>query len=202
MQLTDRQNNIIDIVKKSEPISSRDIAEELGLSRTAIRSDLSILTMLELLDAKPKVGYYLKKGKKITNIGDLLEKPVSEFMSDPVSVEENQSIYDTTIKLFMEDVGTVFVTDKEEELSGIISRKDLLKMSIGHSNLKKTPVSLAMTRMPNIISVRKNEKFIDVLEKIVDNEIDSLPVIDNKKVVGRVSKTILLQTIINITKKF
>ncbi len=202
MQLTDRQNNIIDIVKKSEPISSQDIAEELGLSRTAIRSDLSLLTMLELLDAKPKVGYYLKKGKKITNIGDLLEKPVSEFMSAPVSVEENQSIYDTTIKLFMEDVGTVFVTDIEEKLTGIISRKDLLKMSIGHSNLKKTPVSLAMTRMPNVISVRKDENFIDVLEKIVDNEIDSLPVIDNKKVVGRVSKTILLQTIINITKKF
>src|SRR6056297_27149 len=202
MQLTDRQNNIIDIVKKSEPISSQDIEEELGLSRTAIRSDLSLLTMLELLDAKPKVGYYLKKGKKITNIGDLFEKPVSEFMSAPVSVEENQSIYDTTIKLFMEDVGTVFVTDIEEKLTGIISRKDLLKMSIGHSNLKKTPVSLAMTRMPNVISVRKDENFIDVLEKIVDNEIDSLPVIDNKKVVGRVSKTILLQTIINITKKF
>ncbi|MGM0602322.1 MAG: CBS domain-containing protein [Bacillota bacterium] len=202
MQLTDRQNNIIDIVKKSEPISSQDIAEELGLSRTAIRSDLSLLTMLELLDAKPKVGYYLKKGKNITNIGDLLKKPVSEFMSEPVNVEENQSIYDTTIKLFMEDVGTVFVTDDQEKLTGIISRKDLLKMSIGHNNLKKTPVSLAMTRMPNIISIRKDEKFIDVLEKIVDNEIDSLPVIDNKKVVGRVSKTILLQTIINITKKF
>ncbi|RCW45392.1 MULTISPECIES: CBS domain-containing protein [unclassified Halanaerobium] len=202
MQLTDRQNNIIAIVKNNEPISSQNIAKELGLSRTAIRSDLSLLTMLELLDAKPKVGYYLKKGKKLTNIDDLLEKPVSEFMSSPVSVEENQSIYDTTIKLFMEDVGTVFVTDTEEELTGIISRKDLLKMSIGHGNLKKTPVSLAMTRMPNIISVKKNEKFIDVLEKIVDNEIDSLPVIDNKKIVGRVSKTILLQTIMNIAKKF
>lgn len=202
MQLTDRQNNIIDIVKDSEPISSQDIAEKLGLSRTAIRSDLALLTMLDLLDAKPKVGYYLKEGKKLTNINELLKKSISEFMSDPVSVEENLSIYDTIVKLFMEDVGTIFVTDKNEKLTGIISRKDLLKMSIGNSDLKKTPVSLAMTRMPNIVSVKKEEKFIDVLEKIVDNEIDSLPVIDDKKVIGRVSKTILLQTIINITKKF
>lgn len=58
MKLTSRQLEIIKIVKENEPISGDSIAKTLGLSRATLRSDLAILTMTGLLDARPKVGYF------------------------------------------------------------------------------------------------------------------------------------------------
>ena len=43
MELTKRQEEIIEIVKEGEPIIGDEIAERLGLSRATIRPDLSIL---------------------------------------------------------------------------------------------------------------------------------------------------------------
>ena len=48
MKFSDRQTEIIEIVKEKGPITGDDIAEILGLSRATIRSDLSVLTMINI----------------------------------------------------------------------------------------------------------------------------------------------------------
>ena len=54
-----RQLKIIqDIVKENEPITSESIASILNVTRATLRSDLAILTMTGILDARPKVGYF------------------------------------------------------------------------------------------------------------------------------------------------
>ena len=61
-----------------------------------------------------------------------------------------------------------------------------------------------MTRMPNIICADKDDNAYDLAKKIIEHEIDSIPVvetIDNEdgkeqvRIIGKVSKT-------NITKLF
>ncbi|MBS3810691.1 MAG: helix-turn-helix transcriptional regulator [Halanaerobiales bacterium] len=202
MELSKRQKEIIDIVKKEGPISSKLIAEKLDLSRATIRSDLSILSMLEILNAKPNVGYYLiQEDYKLKEIERLYNKKVSEIMSEPIKVEEETSIYDTILKMFLEDVGSIVVINNKGKLSGVISRKDLLKMSIGKNNLKKTPVSLAMTRNPKIISVFPDTTFIEAARKIRYHKIDFLPVVNEvKEVVGRISKTTIIKTFVDYTE--
>ncbi|MCF8008509.1 MAG: helix-turn-helix transcriptional regulator [Halanaerobiales bacterium] len=199
MELSKRQSEIIEIVKDKGPISSKRIADQLGLSRATIRSDLSILTMLKILEAKPNVGYYLiQENYKIKEIEKLYNKDVSQIMTKPIHVNEQTSIYDTIIKMFLEDVGSIVVINDQEKISGVISRKDLLKMSIGQNNLKKTPVSLAMTRRPKIVSITPESSFIDAAKKIRLHKIDFLPVIDqNDQVVGRVSKTTIIKTFVD-----
>jgi len=191
MDLTSRQDKIINIVKHNEPITSLDIADKLEMSRAAIRSDLTVLTMLDILAAKPKVGYYYNEDREeLKDIEKLFNLPVCEVMSMPLNIKENISIYDAVVSMFLEDVGTIYVIDENEKLSGVISRKDLLKISIGQTELKKTPVSLAMTRMPNIITIKQDDTYFEAAKRISLNKIDSLPVItDEYKVVGRISKT-------------
>ena len=58
IQLNPRQLKIIDIVKENEPITSESIASILNVTRATLRSDLAILTMTGILDARPKVGYF------------------------------------------------------------------------------------------------------------------------------------------------
>ncbi len=199
MNLTQRQTDIINIVKDSEPISSRDIAARLKVSKAAIRTDLSVLTVLRILEAKPNVGYFVNnEDLAYKNLSDLKNIKISQIMVKAVLIDENTSIYDTIINMFIEDVGTVFIINNKNKLWGVISRKDLLKMSMGKTDLKNTPASLAMTRMPNIITLKEGDDFWKAAEKIHDNKVDSLPVINNhNEVVGKVSKTTIINTFVN-----
>lgn len=62
MTLTERQKEIIDIVRKYQPITGKEIGERLYLTRSALRTDFSILTKMNILESKPKIGYsYIEK---------------------------------------------------------------------------------------------------------------------------------------------
>ncbi len=71
IDFTKRQQEIIEILKKHEPITAEQIAEMLGVSKGTIRSDLAVLVMTGNIEAKPKVGYFLgkKKSKSTRTIG-------------------------------------------------------------------------------------------------------------------------------------
>lgn len=201
IQLNKRQLKIIDIVKGNEPITSENIASALNVTRATLRSDLAILTMTGILDARPKVGYFYSGVNDINLVGNKLNgKKVEDIMSMPVSVRTDISIYDAVVMMFLSDVGTIFVTNQDEMLVGVVSRKDLLKATIGGSDINKLPIGMIMTRTPNVITATREEDILGATKKIIEHEIDCLPVLDSQeadksKVVGRISKT-------NLTKLF
>lgn len=205
MKFTKRQEAIIKIVKDEQPITSEAIAEKLGVTRAALRADLAILTMTGTLDARPKVGYvYL--GKNID--GEILENlskiKVGDIMSKPVTVNDDTTVYDAIVHLFLHDVGTLFV-ENNGNLVGAASRKDFLKIAIGGTDIHRVPVGVIMTRMPNIIYGYPEDSAYSLAKKIIEHEIDSIPIVEksyesdnrkvNLKIVGKISKT-------NITKLF
>jgi len=205
IKLSDRQNTIIDIIDKHQPITGESIAEKIGLTRATLRPDLAVLSMCGLIDAKPKVGYYISNKK---NNKDIIEKlsaiKVSEIKSVPINVAENTSVYDAIVTLFLENVGTLFVVE-EEALKGVISRKDLLKAAMGGKDLTTIPVGVIMTRMPKIIYCFEDDSIIEVAEKIIENEVDCLPVVTNIpngkiKALGRISKTNITKVLLEISK--
>ena len=200
IELNKRQVEILDIVKGNGPITGEQIAERLHLTRSTLRPDLAILTMAGYLDARPRVGYFYS-GKKTSHLisEDIAKMLVKDFQSIPVVVEEGMTVYDAICHMFLEDVGSLFVIDKQSLLSGVLSRKDLLRISIGNQDLNKIPVHMIMTRMPNITYCFKEDTIIDVAKKLMSRQIDSLPVVRESKegleVVGRITKT-------NITRAF
>ena len=204
IQLNNRQLKIIDIVKENEPITSESIAAMLNVTRATLRSDLAILTMTGGLDARPKVGYFYSGIDKVNLLGDKIKnKTVADIMSMPIMVRQDTNVYDTIVNIFLSDVGSIFIIDSDEELCGIVSRKDLLKVTIGGGDINKIPVGMIMTRTPNVVTVTPNDTVVLAAKRIIEHEVDSIPVVeemkrDNKlihKVVGRISKT-------NITKLF
>ena len=203
IQFNERQLKIIDIVKENQPITSESIATCLNVTRATLRSDLAILTMTGILDARPKVGYFYAgiNGKNLLS-DQINNKTVGNIMSSPIVVTQDTSIYDTIVTIFLSDVGSVFITDNNQDLCGIVSRKDLLKATIGGSDINKMPIGMIMTRTPNVVTVTKDDSVIVAAKKIIEHEVDSIPVIEyyegnlNRiKVIGRLSKT-------NITKLF
>ena len=64
------------------------------------------------------------------------------------------------------------------------------------------PVCIVMTRTPNVITTNKEDDVVLAAKKIIEHEVDSIPVVEINeedtnqiKVIGRLSKT-------NITKLF
>lgn len=205
IELTERQLKIIDIVKNNEPITSEDIAKHLNLTRATLRPDLSILTMSKVLYARPKVGYFYGD---ITGIGlslkEIKDKTVRDAMSVPVTIDEEESIHSAIVHMFLEDVGSLFILNNGL-LSGVISRKDLLKCSVGGMDIEKLPVGMAMTRMPNIVYSEASENIALAVHKILIHEVDSIPVVeivdgDEKKlkVIGKFSKTNITRLLMEV----
>lgn len=205
IRLNDRQETIIEIVRAEEPITSEAIAAKLKLTRSTIRPDLSILTMSGILDARPKVGYFYTGKTNFAYISEKIKEfKVSDVKSRPVVVEESTSLYDTIVSMFLEDVGSIYITN-DGVLSGVVSRKDLLKNVIGGVDFNKIPIGIIMTRMPNLIYVYDNDLVLDAAIKLIEHEIDSLPIVEEideeeklYKVVGRITKTTITRLFVEL----
>jgi len=197
VKLSKRQEQIAQIVREEGPVTGSAIAEHLEVTRSALRSDLSVLTMLGVLDARPNVGYYYVGLSKETQTAERLKSfLVSDVLSQAVVVNGDTSLYDTIVTLFTEDVGTILVCDGSY-LVGVVSRKDLLRASMGQTDSHTMPISMIMTPVSKVIAVEPTDTLVEAAQKMIDYEVDCLPVVvredvGNKKrlkVVGRVSKT-------------
>ena len=112
VKLSKRQEQIAQIVREEGPVTGSAIAEHLEVTRSALRSDLSVLTMLGVLDARPNVGYYYVGLSKETQTAERLKSfLVSDVLSQAVVVNGDTSLYDTIVTIFTEDVGTILVCD-------------------------------------------------------------------------------------------
>ena len=197
VKLSKRQEQIAQIVREEGPVTGSAIAENLEVTRSALRSDLSVLTMLGVLDARPNVGYYYVGLSKETQTAERLKSfLVSDVLSQAVVVSGETSLYDTIVTIFTEDVGTILVCD-DSYLVGVVSRKDLLRASMGQTDSHAMPISMIMTPVSKVITVEPTDTLVEAAQKMIDYEVDCLPVVvredvGNKKrlkVVGRVSKT-------------
>ena len=210
IEFTSRQKQIVELVKIHQPITSEQLAAKLNMTRAALRPDLTILTMSDILEARPKVGYFYS-GKSVNNIGSDYIKSlrVSEIKTTPVVVDESVTVYDAIVTLFLMNVGTIFVQSKGA-LTGVVSRKDFIKIAIGNNDIHNMPIGMIMSRMPNLIYTLDTESAYDAAVKLITHEIDSIPVVEPfkndegkelLKITGKVSKTNMTKLLYDLCKQ-
>lgn len=212
IELSPRQLEIIELVQKHAPVTGEQIAEALGVSRPTIRSDLSVLIMLGHLDAKPKVGYFLGKERAAGGLvkDKLVKDKVKDRMSRPVVISEQSTVNDAVIGLFMENTGMLAVTDAQGFLSGVVSLKDLLKVTLGNPAAASIPINMVMTRLPRIVAVGPDDTLLEAARKMLDHQVGGLPVVQpaasaddpgKLEVVGRITKTSMTQVLVDLTSE-
>lgn len=197
---------ILQIVKDEGPITGEQIADRLNLTRATLRPDLSILTMSGYLDARPRVGYFYAGRPANSVMSEQIHKLiVNDYKAVPIVVQESASVYDAIVTLFLEDVGTLYVVNQKGYLAGVVSRKDLLRASLGNKALEDIPTSIIMTRMPNIVTCSPEESLFQAAKKLIDFQIDSLPVVrqlqDDQRsyeLLGRVTKTTIAKAFVEL----
>lgn len=204
IQLNERQEKIVEIVKNNGPITGEHIADKLQLTRASLRPDLAFLTQIGLLEARPRVGYYYKGGQNSYGIYEkMIDLKVEDYMTAPIVIDEKTSVYDGIVSLFVNDVGTIFVVKEQGVLEGVVSRKDMLKMAIGKADINQLPVGVIMTRMPNLVVTFADESLWSAARKLIDHQIDGLPVVNIREdgkyeVVGRLTKSSITRAFVDL----
>lgn len=208
IQLTQRQIDILEFVQTQSPVTSDQIAEFLNVNRATLRSDLAVLVMLGYLDAKPKVGYFPGNAQNLSAWSSRLDTmKVSDVQGVPFVISMNATVQDAVISLFLENVGSLIVTDQRGALAGMVSRKDLLKVTLGNQSAPTMPVSLVMTRQPKIVTVEPDDSVLSAAKKLLTHEIGMLPVVRKAidedgtpflEPIGRVTKTTMTEVLLSL----
>ena len=60
----------------------------------------------------------------------------------------------------LEDAGTLFITNEHNDFIGVCSRKDLLRASMIGEDIHTMPISVNMSRMPNLTYLEEDELII------------------------------------------
>ena len=197
IKLTDRQKEIIKIVEEHQPVTGEEISNILKINKSTLRLDFSVLTKFNILLAKPKIGYSLADSHfQYFSKEEIKEQHISEVMEIPALINQETNIKDAIINMFVYNTDILYVTN-DGSLTGIVTKKDLLKISINGKDLEKIPVSLVMTRMPNIIYLYSKSSIYDGIQKLNYHQIDNIPIVKNMeengknilKVIGQFSKT-------------
>lgn len=198
-QLTQRQNKIIQLLKAESPMTGETLATKLNISLATIRADLRLLTTIGILDARPKVGYAYQ-GENLLQMDSqkFFQTTIAAILLPPTEIKLTTSMEEAVTKLFLADVGSLYVLDDDGALVGLISRKDLLRASFTNRDTT-LPASIVMTRMPNVITVTADTSIIAASKLLLKHNVDSLPVLQNvgdTHVIGKITKNRIFKYLI------
>lgn len=198
-QLTQRQNKIIQLLKAESPMTGETLATKLNISLATIRADLRLLTTIGILDARPKVGYAYQ-GENLLQMDSqkFFQTTIAAILLPPTEIKLTTSMEEAFTKLFLADVGSLYVLDDDGALVGLISRKDLLRASFTNRDTT-LPASIVMTRMPNVITVTADTSIIAASKLLLKHNVDSLPVVQNAgdtHVIGKITKNRIFKYLI------
>ena len=198
-QLTQRQNKIIQLLKAESPMTGETLATKLNISLATIRADLRLLTTIGILDARPKVGYAYQ-GENLLQMDSqkFFQTTIAAILLPPTEIKLTTSMEEAVTKLFLADVGSLYVLDDDGALVGLISRKDLLRASFTNRDTT-LPASIVMTRMSNVITVSADTSIIAASKLLLKHNVDSLPVVQNAgdtHVIGKITKNRIFKYLI------
>lgn len=127
---------------------------------------------------------------------------VADIMSTPPITAKDSAPVEEIAKIMNENnIGSVMIVDSGGRLTGIITERDLIFAIAGMKIGKNLPAYMIMTENP--ITIEPGAPIDEALQKMRENNIRHLPVVDpEKKPVGMVSLRDVIDAILTFIKVF
>lgn len=171
-------SSIIIARSQKEKINLNELLGELGggghaMAASVLFKDKSGEGVLDYI-----VGYLEKNIKHAITVGTIMTKDVH-------SVKEDWSLIDTSIFLESINHSGAPVNNQEDEISGFITLKDIMKAR--KANQMHAPVKGYMIK--NVIKGSRDLSMRDIERLMFGNNIGHLPIVENGKTIGLVTRT-------------
>ena len=118
----------------------------------------------------------------MTQIRDIMEKNV-------VTIEHDKTCHNAA-KLLEEKNVSFLVIIKEDEPIGVVTERDFVRKLVSHNLPSETPLSDIMS--PKFRSVEPSTSIEDAIQKMLNNNIRRLLVLENEKLCGVITETDLV----------
>ncbi|WP_028309520.1 CBS domain-containing protein [Desulfitibacter alkalitolerans] len=141
--------------------------------------------------ASIKNGNYLEILETIKSLITKTLKPsiyAKDIMSSPVKTVSPETSIEEAAKIMLRYGHTGLPVVKDSEVIGIISRRDVDKAA--HHGLGHAPVKGFMSK--NVITISKDTSMEEIQNTMIDQDVGRLPVIEDGKLIGIVSRTDVL----------
>jgi len=138
---------------------------------------------------------------------DLGKKKVKEIMSkDVVTLKEDSNFLEFVTDIEVYDYVAFPVLNETNEVIGIISQTDLLKLILFHSHVGVRMLEEAFLGIPSIraimttrpITLSPDDTIEEAVQLMVKYGIQSLPVVEEKQVIGMMVKKDIIHQILNL----
>jgi CBS domain-containing protein len=106
--------------------------------------------------------------------------------ADVAKIRAEETICDAVRVLVEKNIGSLLVLDEEDNITGIITERDILKQC--NISLDKFPETKVKEVMTKDLIVASPDDDLDYVENIMtQNRIRHIPIVSNKKLVGIIS---------------
>lgn len=102
-------------------------------------------------------------------------------------LSENATVLDACRCMWDCGTGSVLVINNEQRLTGIFTGRDAVRILAEGKHAELTPLAEAMT--PEPVTIGPNSRAIDALRKMNDYGFRHLPVVENGKLVGILTRS-------------
>lgn len=192
-QLQEELFNIQQEFKKTIVFVTHDMDEAIKIGdRICIMKDGNILQLdkPENIIKNPAEGFveeFIGKSR-IWNNPEMI-KATDIMIEEPVVSNKARTLFQALELMRGKKVDSLLIVNKERELEGIITMKSI------RINQDKEFVEEVMEK--DIISVSKDASIIEILETMNEKSIGYVPVVENKKLLGLITKLTLVSVLSN-----
>ncbi len=116
------------------------------------------------------------------------QRTMGEIIRDqkPLTLPPSATVAQACAAMYARRVGAVLVLDTDHHLLGIFTGRDAVRLLAEGADAKKTPVDAVMTKNPTTLGPKATA--MDALLLLNDGGFRHLPVVDDGRVVGIVSR--------------
>lgn len=155
-----------------------------------------------------KINLELDLNNLVEKCGELGKKKVKEIMStDVITVREDSKFIEFVTDIEMYDYVAFPVLDEKDEIIGIVSQTDLLKLISFHRHMGPKmltgdvflgipSIRAIMTTTP--ITLSPEDTIGEAVRLMCEYGIQSIPVVEGKRVIGMIVKKDIINQILKI----
>lgn len=126
---------------------------------------------------------------------------VAKYMTkNMMTVKKETDVLVAIKQLLSHKITCAPVLDETGKLVGMFSEMDSMKVVLDTSYNQGMSGKVEDFMTTDIQSVQAESSIVDLAEKFKDSSVRSYPVFDNNKLVGVVSRTDILKTLVSISK--